>query len=107
VIEYPHEITFQEEQSIPDGGGGRTKTWADVQSTEAFVDPVVGQTTSNETNIAQQAVYPVAYNVFIPYQDGIKPSMRIKYGEQTLKLKSQPIDQGGQGEVLMIKCELQ
>jgi SPP1 family predicted phage head-tail adaptor len=105
MIEFPHEITFQDGQSIPDGGGGRTKTWANAFTTEAFVDPVVGQTTNNEAHVAQQAQYPVAYNIFIPYQDGIKTTMRIQYGERVLALKSKPIDQGGQGEILMIKCE--
>lgn len=99
--EFPHIITFQEEQSIPDGGGGRTVNWANVLTTEAFVDPI----TSREFYQAQQANYPVDYNVFIPYQDDIKQSMRIKYGEQVLALKSKPIDLGGAGEILMIKCE--
>jgi SPP1 family predicted phage head-tail adaptor len=100
LTEYPHEIIFQDEKSTPDGAGGRKVDWADAFTTEAFVDPV----TSREFYQAQQAQNPIDYNVFIPYQEGIKPTMRIKYGNQILILKSKPIDQGGQGEILVIKC---
>lgn len=100
--EFPHEITFQENKAVGDGGGGKGKpNWVDFFSTEAFVSPV----TSREFYLAQQTKTPIDYNVFYPYQDGVRPSMRIKYGEKYLAIKSKPIDQGGQGEILMIKCE--
>ncbi|WP_226639318.1 phage head closure protein [Priestia flexa] len=102
--EFPHNIIFQEEQPIPDGGGGHKKTWIDVLETEAFVCPI----SSREFYLAQQANTPIDYNVFYPYQAGVKPSMRIKWVEghmdKYLSIKSKPIDQGGQGEILMIKC---
>ncbi|MFT4415320.1 phage head closure protein [Fredinandcohnia humi] len=106
IKEFPHEITFQKEGKVPDGGGGRKSTgWIDEFTTEAFVCPV----SSKERYLAQQAQTPVDYNVFYPYQEGVKSSMRIKWTEKGvtkyLNPKSKPIDQGGLGEILMLKCE--
>lgn len=99
--EFPHVIVFQEEQSASDGGGGRTKDWVDVITTEAFVCPV----TSRERYLAEQAQNPVDYNVFFHFREDLKRTMRIKHGNKILKLKSKPIDQGGQGEIMLLKCE--
>ncbi|MCP3741460.1 phage head closure protein [Rossellomorea sp. BNER] len=99
--EYPHEITFQIGKNVPDGGGGyKVEGWTDVFTTEAFVNPV----SSKEFYRARQAQTPIDYNVLFPYKEDVKPSMRIKYGDQYLALKSKPIDLGGWGEKLMLKC---
>lgn len=101
MTEFPHTITFQESNKISDGGGGHTSTWVDIKETEAFVCPV----SSKERFIAEQAQKPIDHSVFYPFQDGYKHGVRIKWGERILNPKTKPIDQGGQGEILLIKCE--
>lgn len=100
--EYPHVITFQSFQPIPDGGGGYEEGWTDFLTTEAFVCPV----SSNERYQAQQTQSPISHSIFYPYQTGVKPDMRVIHGDDILTLHSKPIDQGGQGEILMVKAEL-
>nr|WP_309101678.1 phage head closure protein [Fredinandcohnia onubensis] len=106
MTEFPHTITFQESQKVSDGGGGHTLTWLDFKSIDAFVCPVSGK----ERIIAEQAQKPVDFSIFYPFQDVFKQGMRIKWVEQNLherilNPKTKPIDQGGQGEILLIKCE--
>lgn len=100
--EFPHEITFQQFNKVSDGGGGYTQSWVDFITTEAFVCPV----SSKELAIAQQTQNPIDHTVFYPYQEGVKANMRIKFGSQTLSIHSSPLDQGGQGEILMVKAKL-
>lgn len=100
--EFPHVITFQSLTKVPDGGGGYEEVWTDLVTTDAFVCPV----SSNERYQAQQAQTPISHSVFFPYQEGIKPDMRIVHGSDILSIRSKPIDQGGQGEILMLKAEL-
>lgn len=100
INEFPHTIVFQEQKRVSDGGGGFKKSWVDALTTEAFVCPV----SSRERYLAQQTQTQVDYSVFLPHIVGIKPSMRIKWGTEYLEMKSKPVDQGGQGEIYMIKC---
>lgn len=102
--EYPHTVTFQAHTKVSDGGGGYTETWSDFFTTEAFVCPVK----SFELYQSQQTSNPVNHSVFFPYQEGVKGDMRVMWHDrnQTLEVQSKPLDQGGQGEVLMVKCSL-
>ncbi|MDA1478364.1 phage head closure protein [Bacillus changyiensis] len=103
--EFPHEISFQKSKEIPTGGGGSKKEWVDViSSCEAFVDPLTG----SEYYQAQQLENPIEYNVYFPYRDDVANDMRIIWKDQNdkvLVIKSHPIDQGGQGEILCFKCQ--
>lgn len=100
--EFPHEVIFQKSGKVPDGGGGYTNGWVDFLTTEAFVCPV----SSKELYQAHQTQNPINHNVFFPYVDGIKPDMRVKHGNDILSIHSKPLDQGGQGEILLLKCSL-
>lgn len=115
--EFPHTITFQSYQEVPDGGGGYEKGWADFLTTEAFVSPV----SSREYAQSQQLTNPIDHNVFYPYQEGVKSSMQVVWHDrqttikindveevvdQKLDVRSSPLDQGGQGEILMVKAQI-
>lgn len=102
--EYPHTVTFQSLQKVSDGGGGYTQEYVDFLTTEAFVCPVK----SFELYQSQQTSNPVNHSIFYPYQEGVKGDMRVFWHdrEETLEVQSKPLDQGGQGEVLMVKCSL-
>jgi SPP1 family predicted phage head-tail adaptor len=100
--EFPHIITFQKPKKVSDGGGGHIVAWVDYLTTEAFVCPISG----NEFAQAQQLQNPIDHNVFYPYQKGVKADMRIKHNNEYLSVQSNPLDQGGQGEILMVKAKL-
>ncbi|MDE1375024.1 phage head closure protein [Bacillus sp. FSL W8-0445] len=102
--EFPHTITFQKFEQIPNGGGGFKKEWVDaITDCEAFVDSLTGK----EYYQAQQLENPVEYNVYFPYREDVKNDMRIIWkdrNDRVLVIQSPPIDQGGQGEILCFKC---
>ncbi len=103
--EFPHTITFQAYVSIPDGGGGYEKGWKDLFTTEAHVQPING----DEYTQAQQLTNPIDHNIFYPYQEGVNGSMRVIWHDRNdsiLELRSNPLDQGGIGEIFMVKAQL-
>lgn len=100
--EFPHEITFQKLGKVPDGGGGFTEHHVDYLTIPARVTSV----TSGEYYQAQQLQNPVDYNVYFEYREDIKKTMRIKYENKILTLKSDPIDQGGENEIMCLKCQV-
>lgn len=99
--EYPHTIIFQNKEKVSDGMGGHTEGWVNLFTTPAHVQPITGQ----NRILAQQLSTPITTKVFYPYQEGARPGMRIQHGSQTLLMKSDPINQGGLNEVMMIECE--
>ncbi|WP_077325776.1 phage head closure protein [Virgibacillus siamensis] len=125
---FPHNITFQTYTEVDDGMGGKIKTWADAFNTVAHVQPV----NSSEYVEARKLVNPIDHNIFFPYiaqrieeyfispvqtneQDmTVSGNMRVKWNDRTdskgnnfiLELRSNPLDQGGMGEIMMVKAEL-
>jgi SPP1 family predicted phage head-tail adaptor len=102
MMEFPHTVTFQKFEKVPDGGGGHIEEWSDYLTTEAFVCPV----DAKEMIQSQQTSNPVNHSVFYPYQEGVKGDMRVIWHDrdETLKVRSAPLDQGGQGEIMAVKC---
>lgn len=104
MSEFPHTVTFQEFTEVDDGGGGKEKKWADLFTTEAHVQPV----SSKEFVSAQQLTNKIDHKIFYPFQEGVKGYMRafwIDKGKH-LDLRSNPLDQGGMNEIMMVKAEL-
>lgn len=101
---WPHTVTFQRYTEVSDGGGGYTQEWSDLLTTEAHVQPLGG----SEFAQAQQLDNPVNHNIFYPYQEGVTASMRAYWHDRdkTLSIQTEPLDQGGMGEILLLKCEL-
>lgn len=100
--EFPHTITFQTyQEGGSDGAGGYTEpSWNDFVTTEALVTPI----SSREIAQAEQTRNPIDFEVYYPYRTDVSPSMRVKYDDVFLSIKTEPMDQGGQHEVMMIEC---
>lgn len=99
--EFPHEILFQREGLVPDGGGGWVTGWADYGSSVALVTPI----SSREYLQASQTTNPIEYEIYFPYRTDIKPDMRVLWDgeERPLYIKTRPMDQGGAHEVMLIE----
>lgn len=104
--EFPHYGTFQKYEAERDEiGGYGEETWTDVLTTECFVSAVK----SYEFMQAQQMQAPIDHSIFYPYQEGVDASMRFIWhdrGNKVIDLKSSPLDQGGQGEILLVKGQM-
>lgn len=100
--EFPHHVVFQQKQTVDDGLGGSVESWVDLYDTEAHVQPISGYTRI----VAQAQETPITTRVYFPYTDTQLPpsQVRIQHGTKTLIPQSDPIDQGGMGEVLMVEC---
>lgn len=101
--EYPHEITIESFTKIDDGGGGYTKDWSTFGTSEALVVPLSG----SEFYQAQQTQNPIDYDVYLPYREDIKPSMRVKFKGKTLQIIAvlpSLVDINGEYEKLCLKC---
>lgn len=99
---YPDTVEFQSRERVSDGMGGETYgDWTTFFTTEANVQPISGYTRI----VAQQQESPITTKIFFPFTETvIKPSTQAIHGNKTYTVKSDPIDQGGRGRILMVEC---
>jgi len=79
-----HRVTIQQLVATDDGYGGITETWQDVATVWAAVEPLRG----TERYRAQQVQAELSHKVTIRYRPGIKPDMRLKYGDRILEIEA-------------------
>ncbi|MED3691302.1 phage head closure protein [Peribacillus butanolivorans] len=88
MSEFPHIVTIEKEDNIPDGVGGDYLGWIPFRiATDALVIPTTE-----------------GHKVFMEYDEEIDSTMRVIHGEKKLRIND-VIDQGGQNEVLLVLCE--
>ncbi len=105
--EFPHRIRFQRHNIVSDGGGGwetpaGEEEWLDVDPDPypAFVTDI----SSREYGQAGGTVNPVEKEIYFPYRTDILPDMQVLLEDgSAVSIKTRPIDQGGQHEVMMIQ----
>jgi len=79
-----HRITFQYQQKAPNAIGEPVTTWADWQTVWASIDPNTGKRYYQ----ALQANAEVDGIIRVRYLNGVKPTMRVKYGSRIFKIVS-------------------
>ena len=77
-----HRVTIQ--QLVPDPSIGGEDSWHDYATVWAAVEPLRGR----EYLAAQQEGAEVTGRITIRYIAGLKPTMRIKYGERIYQILS-------------------
>jgi len=79
-----HRITLQEIIKTDDGYGGIVETWKDIATVWAAIEPLKG----TERYQAQQVQSELTHKVTIRYRAGIKPQMRILYGNRVFDIEA-------------------
>ena len=79
-----HRVTIQQLTRVEDEGGGYAEVWADVATVWAAIKPMRG----NERYEAQQVQSTLTHKVTIRYRAGIKPQMRLLYGNRVFNIEA-------------------
>jgi SPP1 family predicted phage head-tail adaptor len=100
--EFSNLVVFQRKDRVSDGAGGWTYDWVNVDEEPypAFVTDI----SSREYGQAAQTVNPIEKEIYFPYRTDILPSMQVVLEDESIvAIKTRPIDQGGQHEVMLIQ----
>ncbi len=79
-----HRVTLQECVSGQDEAGQPIDAWQDVATVWAAVEPLRGR----EYFAAAQVQAEVTTRIRIRYRKGIRPDMRVRYGERTYNINA-------------------
>jgi phage head-tail adaptor, putative, SPP1 family len=103
--EFPHRIKFQRHLLESDGTGGWVdKGWENVDPDPGTYPALVTDISSREYGQAGGTVNPIEKEVYFPYRTDILPDMRVLLEDgSAVEIKTRPIDQGGQHEIMMIQ----
>lgn len=97
-------VTIQEVNRTPDGMGGYTETWVDLQTVWAQVIPIFYATQTKEAFTAEQMVPVMTYRVRIRYNPIMTLDKRLKWGNRILEPRS-VINEDGRGEFMLMFCD--
>ncbi|MGB9780623.1 phage head closure protein [Caldanaerobacter sp.] len=84
IGELRHRITIQQPVESSNTFGEVEKTWQDVATVWASIEPLRGREYFN----SQQINAEVTTQIRIRYRPGIKPKMRVVYGERIFDIQS-------------------
>ena len=94
-----HRITLQTFTTAPDSYGEPIKTWSDLATVWAAVEPLSGR----EFFEAQRTNAETTYRVRIRYRADVVPTLRIAYAGKTLEIQA-VIDVGERRRELHLMC---
>lgn len=95
-----HRIQIQEQQRVPDGGGGYGIEWVTLRTVWAHVEPL-----SAREFVASQAVQSeVTARITIRYRDDITPDMRILHRGKIYHIRGVLADHRSGLEYLTLPC---
>lgn len=97
------DLFLQEAVLVDDGSGGKTKTWPASGAGIETLGAIEGL--SGQEKLAEGgADSAVTHRILIPYQAGVKPTMRVAYGGRRFDVHS-VIDYSEQHLILELMVE--
>jgi len=78
-----HRITIQEQNLTPDGAGGFVRSWDDVATVWAEVEPFSGR----EQVQAEQLAGVVIYRIRMRYRSGVTAAHRLQFGARIFNIR--------------------
>ena len=77
-----HRVTIQQPVKTVNARGGRTKSWADVWTVWAGIEPLSAREIEQNHQLEGEA----EVRIVMRYRRGITTDMRIKYGDRYFKI---------------------
>jgi len=77
-----HRITIQQPTTSTNAQGGKIKTWVDVATVWAGIEPI----SASESDQNHQLEPEVSVRIVMRYRSGITSDMRIKFGSRYYKI---------------------
>jgi SPP1 family predicted phage head-tail adaptor len=93
------QITIQSRSSTPDTFGQSVRTWSNLVTTWADIEPLSGR----ELEVARAVQPEVTHQVTIRYRTGLTDVMRIVYQGRYFNINS-ILDVGMRHEILQMLC---
>lgn len=98
--EFRHLITFQKLLEVQNDYGEPTQAWNDEITSRAAIYPVSGK----EFYAAETVNSEVTHKINMRYTQGLKPDMRIKFGDRYFNIIS-IINFQERGTLIQIMCK--
>ncbi len=99
-----HRVALHAPQFIEDGAGGQVKSWQQVATLWAFLQPKSGRENFRETIRSEQLQSSVVYEIIIRYRDDVNAEMRFTFGNRKFNILS-AFDKQGHKQWLTCICE--
>jgi SPP1 family predicted phage head-tail adaptor len=84
IGELRQRVTLQQPNDVPDGAGGFTRSWSDLASVWARIEPLSGA----ERLRAVQLESAVSHRVTLRYREGVSASLRLKFGARVFNIRA-------------------
>lgn len=98
--ELRHFIVFQEKSKYRNEFGEEMDYWEDVLKARAGIYPISGK----EFFAAEKVNSEITHKIRMRYVPGVKPDMRIKFGERIFEQKAPPINFQERNVELQLLC---
>jgi SPP1 family predicted phage head-tail adaptor len=93
------QVTIQARSSTPDTFGQSVRTWTNLVTTSADIEPLSGR----ELEVARAVQAEVTHQVTIRYRTGLTDAMRVVYQGRYFNINS-ILDVGTRHETLQMLC---
>ena len=97
---FRHRVIIEALQTAPDGGGGVTESWAEIDTVWAGISPRVGR----EIVQADRITGTLTHEIFIRYRADVRPAMRFRKGQRVFHIQAcEDVDE--RSAILKCLCE--
>jgi SPP1 family predicted phage head-tail adaptor len=95
-----HRITIQQKSFIRDTYGQPVEEWSDVFTVWASINPLTGK----DLFAAESVQSEITHKIKIRFKLGIKPDMRVRFGDRYFQIISPPINFNERNIELQLMC---